>query len=153
MFKRIASLLLVAVAATVAAGNFGCCCGGGMVGAGGYTPQPSPYIVNATDADFDAVVLAANKPVVVDFWAPWCGPCAMLDPTVVKLAEEFKDRVTFVRVNVDDSPAVASKYDASRIPMLGLYHGGELIDKRVGVQPEGSLRAWLLDQLRPADGL
>lgn len=138
--------LLIATAAVWTA--FGC--GGGM-GPGGYTPQPSPHIVNATDKDFQSIVLDADKPVVVDFWASWCGPCAMLDPTVVKLAAEFKERVKFVRVNVDESPATSSKYDISGIPMLGLYHNGELIDSRVGVEPENSLRGWLLEQLSAMD--
>jgi thioredoxin 1 len=125
----------------------GCCCGSLPVGAGGYTPQPSPHIVNATDANFGDIVLASDKPVVVDFWASWCGPCAMLDPTVVKLAEEFKDRVRFVRVNVDESGQTSNEYGVSGIPMLGLFVDGELLDSRVGVEPENALRKWLNEQL------
>jgi thioredoxin-like negative regulator of GroEL len=72
----------------------------------------------------------------------------MLDPTVVKLAEEFKDRVKFVRVNVDDSPKVAADYRVNSIPTLGLLHRGELLEKQVGVQSENSLRRWLIDLLK-----
>ncbi|MCA9270228.1 MAG: hypothetical protein KDA41_17220, partial [Planctomycetales bacterium] len=79
----------------------GCCCRVPQGGSGGYTPTASPFIVAVSDDDFTRTVLENDKPVLVDFWAPWCGWCEVIDPGVVAVAEEFRDRIQVARLNVD----------------------------------------------------
>ena len=99
-----------------------------------------PWLVDAGDADFDAAV-DTRRLVLVDLWAPWCGPCRMVSPIVEKLAAEFSDSLKVVKVNVDDSPRTAQRYSATSIPMLLFLRDGELVDTVVGAQPEHVLRA------------
>ncbi len=99
-----------------------------------------PWLVDAGDADFDAAV-GTERLVLVDLWAPWCGPCRMVAPVLERLAQDFAGRVKVVKVNVDASPAVAQRFQARSIPMLLFMRGGSLVDTVIGAQPDHVLRA------------
>jgi thioredoxin 2 len=99
-----------------------------------------PWLVDAGDAEFDRAV-ATKRLVLVDLWAPWCGPCRMVAPVVEKLSAEFAESLKVVKVNVDESPATAQRFSASSIPMLLFLRDGQLVDKVVGAQPEHVLRS------------
>jgi thioredoxin 2 len=98
-----------------------------------------PWLVDAGDADFAQVV--ATKPLVlVDLWAPWCGPCRMVAPTLEKLSREYAGRLKVVKVNVDESPQVAQRHNAQSIPMLLFMRDGEVVDTVIGAQSEQVMR-------------
>ena len=98
-----------------------------------------PWLVDAGDADFSTAV-DTDRLVLVDLWAPWCGPCRMVAPVLETLSRDFAGRLKVVKVDVDRSPTVAQRYDARSIPMLLLMRGGEVVDTVVGAQPEHVLR-------------
>ncbi|HCY38880.1 MAG: thioredoxin TrxA [Burkholderiales bacterium] len=100
-------------------------------------------IVYTTDASFDADVLKAELPVLVDFWAEWCGPCRMIGPILEDLAKEYAGRVKIVKVNVDDSSVSAATYGVRGIPTLLLFKNGELVETKVGALPKGQLAAFI----------
>ena len=89
-----------------------------------------------TDASFEADVLKAELPVLVDFWAPWCGPCRMVAPVLDKVAEAYAGRVSVVKVNTDESPEVSMRYGIRSIPTIALFKGGEVVDGVIGVAPQ-----------------
>ncbi len=105
-----------------------------------------PWLVEAGDADF-ATAVGTKRLVLVDLWAPWCGPCRMVAPVLEKLSLEFADSLKVVKVNVDESPRTAQRYEARSIPMLLFMRDGELVDTIVGAQPEHVLRQ-RIDALR-----
>jgi len=92
-----------------------------------------------TDASFDQDVLNSEVPVLVDFWAEWCGPCKMIAPTVEHIASEYSGKVKVGKVNVDDNSAIAARYGIRGIPTLLLFKGGKVVDQRVGAVPKGEL--------------
>jgi thioredoxin 1 len=97
----------------------------------------SANVIELTTANWEQEVAKSDKPVLVDFWAVWCGPCRMLAPTIDKLAEQFSGKVKVGKLNTDHSPDIAAKYGINSIPAVLLFKGGEnLVDKRIGVQPE-----------------
>lgn len=96
-----------------------------------------------TDATFDDDVLQADVPVVVDFWAEWCGPCKMIAPHLEEIAEELGDKVKIVKLNVDENQETAIKYGVRSIPTLIMFKGGEAADMQVGAQPRGKLTEWI----------
>jgi len=100
-------------------------------------------IIEVTQSGFETEVLQASLPVVVDFYAPWCGPCKMLAPLLEQLAAEFEGRIKFIKANVDDTPELASKYQITGVPTLALFRGGQPIDALVGLVSPKALKSWL----------
>ena len=106
----------------------------------------SEFTIDVNEENFDSVVINSGKPVLVDFWAEWCGPCKMLTPTIEALAEEYKDTSSIVKINVDDSPAIATKYGIRSIPSILLFNNGDVIEQRVGAVSKDEL-AGMLDKI------
>lgn len=101
------------------------------------------FVKHADDVNFSAVVLKEEKPVLVDFWAPWCGPCRAIGPVLEELAAEYKDRVTVVKVNVDENPATAAQYGVRSIPTLLLVEKGRVKETQIGFLSKAQLAALL----------
>ncbi|HJP40359.1 MAG TPA: thioredoxin [Dehalococcoidia bacterium] len=93
-----------------------------------------------SDASFDAEVLQGENPTLIDFWAPWCGPCRMVAPIVEELSEEYSGKVNFLKMNTDENPQVPSKYGIRSIPSLLIFKGGELKGTIVGYRPKGEIK-------------
>ncbi|SFK47747.1 thioredoxin 1 [Methylocapsa palsarum] len=99
--------------------------------------------VKVTDATFDADVVKAGGPVVVDFWAEWCGPCKMIGPSLEEIAKELDGKVTIAKLNVDENPGVAGAYGIRSIPTLMLFKGGKMASTKVGAAPKSELKKWI----------
>ena len=91
---------------------------------------------DVSDSTFSTDVLASDKPVIVDFWAEWCGPCRMLSPILDDIAAEYAEKVDVVKVNVDDNPAIAAKYGITSIPAVYVFKGGEVAATSIGAKPK-----------------
>ncbi len=103
--------------------------------------------MNVTDSSFDEDILKSSTPVVVDFWAEWCGPCKQIAPALDEIATEMADKVKVAKVNVDENPNSPSKYGVRGIPMLLLVKDGEVISQRTGALPKGQLVEWINESL------
>lgn len=99
--------------------------------------------VNVSDADFENEVLKSDEPVMVDFWAEWCGPCKALSPIVDEVANEVAGKMKVVKVNIDENPNAPTKYGVRGIPTLMIFKGGELVDTKVGGMSKTQLNDWL----------
>jgi len=106
-----------------------------------------PWIAEASDDSYEAVVDGSVLPVLLDLWAPWCGPCRMVSPALESLARSHAGQVKLVKVNVDESPRTAGRHDVQGIPALIVLHRGEVVSRQTGAAPEHVLRTWLDDAL------
>ncbi|MGB8278298.1 MAG: thioredoxin [Methylovirgula sp.] len=103
--------------------------------------------VKVTDASFKADVVGASVPVVVDFWAEWCGPCKMIGPSLEEIAVELAGKVTIAKLNVDENPGVAGAYGIRTIPTLMIFKDGKMASSKIGAAPKGELKRWITDAI------
>ena len=100
-------------------------------------------ILNVEDKNFKEKVLEADKPVLCDFWAEWCGPCKQISPVLIELAEDYKEKLLIAKVNIDDNPEVPSNYGIMSIPTLLLFKNGKSVSSQVGFVDKSSLTKWI----------
>jgi thioredoxin 1 len=103
----------------------------------------SDTVIHATDADFDSAVLQSDEPVLVDFWAQWCGPCKMIAPALEEISSELAGKVKVAKLNIDENPELAAKFGVRSIPTLAMFKGGEVADIKVGAAPKTALSSWI----------
>lgn len=103
--------------------------------------------VTATDDTFEEVVLKSDKPVLVDFWAAWCGPCRQIAPSLEAISDEHAEKITVVKLNIDENPAIAAKYGIMSIPTMNVYQGGEVVKTIVGAKPKAAIERDLSDYI------
>lgn len=113
----------------------------------GNCKNPLPWIVDSSDADFTAVADESTMPVLIDVWAPWCGPCRMVSPALEQLATELAGTLKLVKVNADEAPEVSRRFSVQAIPTLILMRQGQVIDKQIGAAPARVLRSWVIEHL------
>ena len=106
-----------------------------------------PWVGEAVDDTFDDVVTDSRLPVLVDIWAPWCGPCRMVSPVLEHLAKELAGRIKLVKVNADIAPRISARFEVRAIPTLLVMRGDEVLARQTGAAPEAQLRSWLEDVL------
>ena len=103
--------------------------------------------IDTTTEKFEADVLKSDKPVIVDFWAEWCGPCRMVAPVLEEIANEYRGKVVVAMVNVDNEPTLAEQYNVTGIPLLGVFKGGQMVKQLVGARPKAAIVAELAEFL------
>ena len=110
-----------------------------------------PWIADADGGSYDEVVDRSPVPVLVDLWAPWCGPCRMVSPALEKLAGEFAGRMKLAKVNVDEAPSISRRFGVQGIPTLLVTNKGQVVARQTGAAPEGVLRTWLVNALADSE--
>ena len=100
-----------------------------------------------TDATFDAEVLQSTKPVIVDYWAEWCGPCRQVSPVLEEIASEYGDKIDVVKLNIDENPATSTRYKIMAIPTMSVFQNGEVVKQIVGAKPKAALLRELADYI------
>lgn len=100
-------------------------------------------LVHVSDSEFETQVLLSELPVLVDFWAPWCGPCRMLGPILEDLSAEYEGKVVFAKMNTDENPGTPTQYDIMSIPSILLFKDGSLVARTVGMRPKTALKEWI----------
>lgn len=113
--------------------------------------EPLPWIAEAGSTNFGEIAERSVVPVLVDLWAPWCGPCRMVSPALEQLAREFRGRVKLVKVNVDDAADLATRFAVMGIPTLLVLQQGQVVERQTGAAPLPALRAWLEGALKKLD--
>jgi thioredoxin 1 len=103
--------------------------------------------VKVTDTNFKSEVVGASGPIVVDFWAEWCGPCKMIGPVLEEIAAELKGQVTIAKLNVDENPGVAGSYGIRSIPTLMLFKNGKMASTKIGAAPKSELKRWITEAI------
>ena len=99
--------------------------------------------VKVDNANFQAEVLDSTSPVVVDFWAEWCGPCKMIAPSLEEISTEMAGKVKVAKINIDENPELAAKFGVRSIPTMAMFKGGEVVDMKVGAAPKSALSSWI----------
>jgi thioredoxin len=110
----------------------------------------NPNLIELTDETFEAEIVDSPQPVLVDFWAPWCGPCRAVSPTIAQIAEEFAGRVKVAKLNVDEHQGVAAALRIQSIPTVALFHGNKVVEVRVGAYPKAAYTEMLDKVLAPS---
>ena len=103
--------------------------------------------IKTTDGDFSTDVLQAEKPVLVDFWAEWCGPCKAIGPALEELSDEHGDAISIVKLNIDENPLTPQQYNVRGIPTLLIFKGGEVVAEKIGAVPKSQLEAWITSSI------
>jgi len=107
-------------------------------------------ILTTSDADFEKDVLKAELPVLVDFWAEWCGPCKAISPALEEIASKMGDQIIIAKLNIDDHPQTPQNYNVRGIPTLLIFSGGEVLAEKIGAAPKSALEQWIIDSLARA---
>ena len=107
----------------------------------------SEFVKEATDGNFETDVLGSDKPVLVDFWAEWCGPCRMIAPALEEISSALGDRLQIVKINIDENPDTPGKYGVRGIPTMLLFKNGEPVATKVGAAPRSNIQQWIESQL------
>jgi len=103
--------------------------------------------IKTTDADFQTDVLGSDKPVLVDFWAEWCGPCKAIGPALEEIADSHAGQITIAKLNIDENPETPQAYNVRGIPTLLIFKSGEMVAEKIGAMPKSALEQWVVDNL------
>jgi len=103
--------------------------------------------ITTTDAGFETDVLGADKPVLVDFWAEWCGPCKAIGPALEEISEDIGDKMTIAKLNIDENPNTPTQYGVRGIPTLLIFKSGEVVAEKIGAMPKSALQQWINESL------